>query len=320
MLFTKKEFFIAVIAMLLSLCASQSYYTSTILEQSYKIELLTQQLADKDYNYANNVNDYSPENNTLDSVTNLKQQVEQLTKQLIEKDQQVNQFIKVAVTGNTPKKSKREQWFQSPEYIKTAMIPASVLPVIDELSKRLVLSPQKSEELTALLQAKAEADHDSMKPYLDEVNKNSQIDFDPEQLQRLNELANEQLEANQMLYNEQLASLLNTDQLADYQQLENEKTQKNTNLMVNHQTAELSMAVPTLDDAQKQQIKMLYQQTYSNEQDTPLGVSGSIYAKRVNAITEEDRQNHQIAIEQLLTSEQHESYKAYQESLFERVN
>lgn len=320
MLLTKKEFLVIIIVILLSITASKVYFDSIIIYQAQKIEILTKQLADKNFNAINTAVGSSPQTNTVvgsPRVATLTQQVKQLTKQIIEKDNQLDELKELTAVQNPAVQSKREQWLGSPEYIKSAMIPASVLPVVDELTIRLALSTLKRKELSTLLQAKAEADHDTMKPYLDELNKNGQAGYDAEKLASLNELVNSQLVENQELYGDQLEGLLNSEQLANYQQLENEKTQKNTDRMINYQTAELSMAISTLDDYQKTQIKELYQNSYKNTEDTPLGVSGSIYAKRVNSIDSEQFQNRQIILEQLLTNEQLETYKNYQQSLIE---
>ncbi|KGJ93822.1 hypothetical protein [Colwellia psychrerythraea] len=315
MIFTKKNALSTIMGLVIGVVCSTIYFNNNEDNQRQTINLLTPQLMVQNKHSTNDAgNSFSSSKIDLDSrdLILLQQQVKQLTTQIIEQDTLIDEMKESAIAHITPEKSKKERWLNSPEYFKSTIIPTLVLPVVEELTSRLALSPAESEGFADLLKAKATADHDSMKPYLDELNKQSKKVYDPERLAYLNELANDQLTENQESYNNQLNNLFDTEQLANYQQLENETTQKNTDRLVNHQTAELTMAISTLDDYQKQQIQQLFQESYNKSQDTPLGASGSIYAKRANAMNSEQLKNHQRSLKQLLTNEQLATYESYQ--------
>ncbi len=245
------------------------------------------------------------------NIDTLISQVKLLENQLNERDRTLAQLT-TAIKAEQEREAIREEAYQSAEYVKTAIIPQQITAVTGLLSRRLALAPEQQQRLATLLTAKAEADFDAMSPYMEAVNKFGQPNYNESEVQTLNGEFKRIAENNQLQYEQAIDAFLSQEQMSEYLKFENEQQQQQQQQAINHQIAELNLAIPSLDNYQKEQIQALIKEHSSEKLDSVIGTSGGFYPQHQAMISSEELQNNQFALESLLSFDQIQTYKSYQ--------
>ncbi|MEZ9822334.1 hypothetical protein AB4238_17190 [Shewanella sp. 10N.286.45.A1] len=245
------------------------------------------------------------------NIDTLISQVKLLELQLNERDKTLDQLT-TAIEAEKEREAILKEPYQSAEYVKTAIIPQQITTVAGLVSKRLALPPEQQKRLATLLTAKAEADFDAMSPYMEAVNRFGQPNYSESEVKILNGEFNRIAENNQFQYEQAISVFLSQEQMSEYLKFENEQQQQQQQQQINHQIAELNLAIPSLDNYQKEQIQSLIKEHNSQKLDSVIGASGSFHPQHQTVISSEELQNNQFALESLLSFDQIQAYKSYQ--------
>ncbi|MBL4672343.1 MAG: hypothetical protein JKX81_08770 [Arenicella sp.] len=309
---------IAILCLLTGAGATTVYFKGLISQQKKTIAILQTQLEDKPKppNYSTPIQDRLPQqtispNGLAEDNASLKLTISKLAKALAKTDQQLKQQqAENKNESDTPQEVIARQISQSPEFIKSTLVPLQIRPVVDELTTKLGLSTEVSERLTDLLQAKAEADVDASMPYMQKIgDTHSQSDMNNVIAQ-----VDSELNKNQQDYKNELEKFLNEEQLDGYREFEKEKFQQQQQVAVDYRSNEFNMVVGDLNAYQQQEIKSLFQEnSHIGNSDINLGVSGSPFSRHAQLGSQKQIITQQ-KLEYLLTEEQLRKYTVYLES------
>ncbi|MGK0438327.1 MAG: hypothetical protein ACJATK_001277 [Paracoccaceae bacterium] len=311
---------IAVLCLLAGASATTIYFKELIGQQQNTIAILQAQLEDSSFNYSDLIQDGLPRqtisaNGLAEDNASLKLTITKLAKALAETDQQLKQ----QQAENTKESDNADeviarQVSQSPEFIKSTLVPLQARPVVDELTKKLGLSKEASERLIELLQAKAEADVDASMPLIQKIGDNQDGAYSESEINNVIAEVDSELNKNQQDYKNELEKFLNEDQLEGYREFEKEKFQQQQQLAVDYRSNEFNMVVGDLNAYQQQEIKGLFQENSNiGNSNINLGVSGSPFSRQAQQGSQKKVITQQ-ELEYLLSEEQLRKYLAYLES------
>jgi len=312
---------IATLSLLTGATATTIYFKELINQQNKTIAILQTQLEDNPPNYSNPTQDRSPQqtvsaNGLAEDNASLKLTISKLAKALAKTDQQLKQqqAAENKKESDNPQEAIARRVSQSPEFIKSSLVPLQIQPVVGELTTKLGLSTEASERLKDLLQAKAEADVDASMPYIEKLDDNQDGTHSEPDITNLVAQVDSELNKNQQDYENELEKFLNEEQLDGYREFEKEKFQQQQQLAVDYRSNEFNMVVNDLNPYQQQEIKNLYQENSNiGNSNINLGVSGSPFSRQAQLGSQKQVITQQ-QLEYLLTEEQLRKYIVYLES------
>ena len=304
--FTK---FIGVLAicLFLGIGAVTVYFTKQFNQQQNTIAKLQVQLRDSVTKHSNFFEAELPQTTIKQSElsennASLKQEITRLAKALAKIQEQLKQQRTENEIGlPNSRKVIAQQITQSPEFIKSTLVPLQVRPVVNELSSKLDLSAEEAERLSSLLQAKAEADFDASTTYIQKADDSHTI-----------ALGDSQLKQNQQHYENELRDFLSDKQIDTYRKFEEQKLGQQQQIANNFMVSELNLIVNDLNEYQQQEIKALFESGSNLNSNVSLGVSGSPYARYPNQPSFSQQSSIPQQLEYLLTPEQLQKYNSYQ--------
>jgi len=305
-----------VICLFLGIGAVTVYFTKQINRQQNTITKLQIQLQDSVTNHSNFLNAEPPQptikqNEVAKDNADLKQEITRLAKALADAEQRLQrQRSENEIEFPNSRKNIAQQISQSPEFIKSTLVPLQVRPVVNELTSKLDLSAEEAERLMTLLQAKAEADVDASAPNIQKIGDNKNNNYSESDIDHAIALVDSQLGQNQRNYENELEEFLSDKQLESYREFEKQKLRQQQEITNNFRISELNMIVNDLNEYQQQEIKTFFEKNTHLNNNINLGVSGSPYARQ------QSQTSFQIPIQQqleyLLTPEQLRKYSTYQ--------
>jgi hypothetical protein len=315
-----KSIGIATLCLLTGAAATTIYFKELIGQQQKTIAKLQTQLDDNSLNNSNLIQDGLPQQTIsakglAEDNASLKLTISKLAKALAKSDQQLKQQQgeNTKESGN-PNEVIARQVSQSPEFIKSTLVPLQARPVVDELTKKLGLSTEASEHLLDLLQAKAEADVDASMPLIQKIGDNQEGTYSESEINNVLAEVDSELNKNQQNYKNELEKFLDEDQLEGYREFEKEKFQQQQQLAVDYRSNEFKMVVDDLNAYQQQEIKSLFQGSSNiGNSGINLGVSGSPFSRQAQQGSQKKVITQQ-QLESLLTEEQLRKYTVYLES------
>ncbi len=245
--------------------------------------------------------------------TELKQQVIDLSLSLYQAEEKLEdkelQITDIYNKEIQTKNIQEQQYIQSNEYIKSTQLSNNVSNVINTLSNELGLSAENSQQLKALLQAKAESDFEAANAML-ELNGSE----DSDQISRLNETTEALFAENQAIYEEKVAELLSDEEHEQYKAYETKQELARLADAERFRINELNFIVGDLSETQMSDMHSIFKNAYNFDNSTvKLGISGSPYAKPQNGINPDKLMMMQEHIENLLSNEQLEKYQNHQQ-------